>query len=88
MKIVDWVDEQGYQHRSVVREGDDDPRVGIPADVPDIRQLNWEWIVRELHNRMMGAELFTLHDVESNQQLSSIILSVVRKQIVILYKEH
>ena len=87
MKVVNWTDDNGYKHRSVLRENDNDPRIGIPTDVPDIRQLNWDWIVRELHNRMMEAELFTLKDVEANQQLSSLILSVVRRQIVMLYKE-
>ena len=55
MRIVTWTDQHGWKHRSMVRDGDPDdvaPK-GVPQDPPDLRQLDWEGVMRDLHNALV-----------------------------------
>lgn len=89
VKIVVWTDENGWKHRSLLR--DDDPEylapAGIPRDPPDIQRLDWEEIKRLIHNELIERELETWKDVEASQNgLTSSILAVLKRQLVGLYR--
>jgi hypothetical protein len=89
MKIVPWTDSDGKKHQSLIREGDPDSmaETGIPNDPPDLNQLDWNEIERELHNRLIEAGLITWRDVQRSQNgLTGIVRAVVLKRIIQLYK--
>ena len=89
MRSVGWTDNDGYKHQSLVRDGDPDSaaETGIPNDPPDLNQLDWNEIERELHNRLVEAGLITWVDVQRSQNgLTGIVRAVVHKRIVQLYK--
>jgi hypothetical protein len=89
MKNVVWTDGDGYKHVSRLRDRDPDHMApeGIPLDPPDLSQLDWQEIQRELHNLLVDKELFTWKDVQRSQNgVSSSILSVMKRPIVALYR--
>lgn len=89
MRIVPWTDSNGYRHQSLVREGDPDSaaETGIPNDPPDMDDLDWDEIKRDLHNRLVEAGLITWRDVQRSQNgLTGIVRATVHKRIIQLYK--
>lgn len=87
MKILTWKDEHGYKYRSLVRNGDDNPEIGLPDNIPDLDQIDWEQVKKELHNRLTENELITWKDVQLSQNgVTSAILSVLKRRIINLYK--
>lgn len=89
MKIVVWTDGGGYKRRSMLRDRDPDQMApeGIPLDPPDLSQLDWEEIKRELHNALVDKGLSTWGDVQRQQNgVTSSILSVMKRRVVALYR--
>jgi len=91
MKEVVWTDASGLMHRSILKDNQPEvrPNEGLIVDPPDVMQnVNWEDVARELHNALVRRGLFTYNDVmRSQNQLSSAILSVLRKRVKQLYRE-
>jgi hypothetical protein len=89
MRLVEWKDEKGWKHLSWIRDDDPDemaPR-GIKADPPDIEQLEWGQIKRELHNSLVNRRLVTWKDVQQQKEgIKGAVLGVLRRRIVNLYK--
>ena len=92
MKVVIWVDEDGYKHRAMLRDADDDelaPTAGIPLEAPpDLRHLNWEGLARDLHNLLVERGLVTWDDVVAAQNgVTSAIVTVFKRPIIALYRQ-
>ena len=89
MKCIHWTDKDGYRHASMVRDGDADALApfGIPCDAPDLNQLNWEDIKKELHNLLTDNGILTWADVQRQQTgISGALNTVIRPRIVALYR--
>lgn len=89
MKRVIWTDGKGYKHASLIRDSDDPSLApeGIRCDPPDLDQLNWKTIRRELHNALVERGLSTWEDVQRSQNgVTSTILGVLRRPIIALYR--
>lgn len=89
MKHVTWQDEQGYKRCSLLRDkdSDQDAAIGIPVGPPDMEELDWELIKKELNNLLVDRELYTFNDIQFNVgALQSSILSVIRPKLLRLYK--
>lgn len=89
MKIVEWVDEQGFKHKSLLRDQDPDRLApsGVPLDPPDLNRLDWEGLKRELHNLLLEKGLRTWKDVQKSQNgVTSSIVTVFKRPIISLYK--
>lgn len=89
MKKVEWTDEKGFKRGSLLRE--QDPEVlresGVPIGPPNLDEVDWEGVKRDLHNRLYELGLFTWEDVVAKQNgVTSAILSAFRKRIVTLYR--
>lgn len=68
MKYIDWLDDAGYSRHSLVRDGRDDPRQGIPFDPPALDALGLppEQQVA-VHNALAARGLLTWRDVVTQQ---------------------
>lgn len=89
MKYVDWEDDKGYKKRSMLRDRDPDSHAdqGVPVGPPDITELDWEGIARDLNNQLFNLGLFNWDDVQrGGGSLTSAILSSVRKRLIVLYR--
>lgn len=90
MKYVFWTDDKGYKHRSLVRDTDPDTSapMGIPADPPDLSQINWAHLEKALHNTLVDRGLFTWEDVQrSGNALVGAINSVLKRELQTLYRQ-
>ena len=64
-----------------------DAQKGILLDPPDLTRLDWEEIVRDLHNLLVKRGLITIKDVNELQTLNNTILLVIAPRISELYRE-
>lgn len=89
MRVVIWTDERGYKRRSLVRDTDPDSaaRKGVPLDPPDLSQLDWETIKRDIHNRLVDLKLHSYQDVLLTQNgITSAVSGALKRRILDLYK--
>lgn len=89
MKRVEWIDRNGYKLAALVR--DDDPEslaeAGIPQIPPDLGQLDWEGLKRDLHNALMEAQILTWEDLQkTNANLQGIACRALKRHLVQLYR--
>jgi hypothetical protein len=90
MKYVMWRDRDGYPHRSILRDNDPDELApqGIPAEPPDVGQLDWEQVRRDLQGQLMERGLYSVKDIDGHQDaLSGAVLSALRTKLIRLYRE-
>lgn len=88
MKELTFTDKDGFNHKSLVRDTDTDPSVGILKSPPDLRQLDWQEISRNIHNALLERDLITIQDVQiRSTEFNQIILAKVGKRIFALYQE-
>jgi hypothetical protein len=89
MRLVEWEDKHGYRHRSLVRDDDPDEMgpQGILQDPPNLEELDWEGIKRDIHNALVSAGLISWRNVQEKRGLRGAILSPVKRRLVQLYRE-
>jgi len=89
MKLVRWEDDRGYKHRSLVRDDDPDEMApqGILQDPPNLDELDWEAIKRDLHNGLVNSGLISWRNVQEIRGLRGAILSAMKRRLVQLYRE-
>jgi hypothetical protein len=89
MRLVEWTDEQGYKHLSFLRDSDPDKVApqGIPYDPPNLDQLDWESVKREIHNELVSRRLIKWDDVKVSQDgVTNVVRSVLTRRILMLYR--
>lgn len=88
MRKVVWTDERGYRHHAVVRDNDPDSMAayGIPLDPPDVEQIDWDFLKREIHNALADNGLFTWNDVITSPVGLNAAVTVVKRQLSGLYQ--
>lgn len=87
--MVKWTDQEGFNHLSLLRESDPDDLApsGVVQSPPDLRSLDWQAIVKELHNLLVERGLITWRDVQISQNgVNAVITTVLKKKIIDLYK--
>lgn len=90
MRKVTYTDQEGYLRTRLVRDNDPDEAapLGIPCDPPDLDQIDWPAVKRDLHNLLAARGLFTLSDIQRTQSnLRSAILDVTFRRLLALYTD-
>ena len=89
MKKIEYTDEEGFNHLSLIQNNMSlsDAQKGILLDPPDLTRLDWDEIVRDLHNLLVKRGLITIKDVNELQTLNNTILKVIAPRISELYRE-
>lgn len=85
MKLVTYTDKQGYKHKVLMHPDDTDPEMGIPQNPPDLDELDWNKIKRDLHNELVELDIITKQDL--NKGLTSAILGAIKPELIRLYKQ-
>ena len=87
MRLIKYTDDNGYKHLKWVRDHDPDSASGIPGDPPDLNNLDWEEIKKELHNSLVEKGLVDWSAVQASQTgLSSTIVTVLKRRLIIMYR--
>ena len=90
MRYVFWTDDDGYKHRSLVRDDvpDDLVHEEMLQDPPDIKRLDWEEVMRTLHNQLVDRGLFTYDDLVRQQNgITGAIHAALKNSVINLFKE-
>ena len=92
LKLVEWEDGDGWKRLSLLREEDPDElagKIGIPADPPDVRELDWEAVARELNNILVRDRLINWKSVQRSQNgvTTAILHCGLRKMLIQLYRQ-
>lgn len=91
MKSISWVTPDGHWHKALVRDTDTPDLAehggGLSLDPPDVKQLDWPAIARDLHNQLLARGLVTYQDVMAQQSgVTAAIIKVLRKRVLLLYR--
>lgn len=91
MRLVTWEDERGYKRQAYVPDGATDEmakKSGIPHDPPDLSEIDWEEVAKEIHNALVAQGLITWQDVLRQQTtLIPILVTPVKQRIQALYRK-
>lgn len=89
MRYVIFTDERGFRRRVMVRDtdGDEMARGGIPAGPPDLNAIDWEWLRREINNKLVEHGLFTWDDVMKSTIGLKVVETLVRRALKSAYQE-
>jgi hypothetical protein len=91
MKYITYMDSKEWLRRSLVKDTDTEQEaslgVGVPAGPPDIRQMDWEGIMREMNNALANAGLFTWLDVQQSQVGLTVATNVLKRALIALYRQ-
>jgi hypothetical protein len=91
MKVIEWIDGDGWKRKSMVKDSmlPEQAHQGIPRDLPDLRQLDCETVLKELHNLLYDRGLFTIADLNKFPNgLRGAIDAVIYPKVLALYKNH
>lgn len=89
MRAVLWEDEDGYKHRSLVRDDDPDSIApeGILQDPPNVQALDWDAIIKNLHNQLVDRDIFDYQGLINAQNgVTGAILGALKPPVIALYK--
>lgn len=89
MKMIIWVDERGYKQRSYVPDNADDKeaKFGIPAGPPDIDQIDWDAVKREISHVLAFNELWSFDEVQRSPNGVVSAINVLKRHLLQLYRE-
>lgn len=90
MRPIIYTDEQGLMHRTLIKDSDPDnmAEYGVHAGPPDLHQIDWETVIKELNNTLVLAGIFTWEDVQRKGPDFIGAVNTVKKHIINLYREH
>lgn len=89
MRPVQWTDDKGYYRLSLLRDNDPEELApkGLPSGPPDINELDWEELKREIHNLLVSNRLLTWDDVKRSQNgITSIVNVTLKRELILLYR--
>ena len=89
VRLEEWTDEDGYKRAALLRDDDPEPMrtAGIPVGPPDLSQVDWDVVQRELHNQLYERRLFTWEDVQRAQNgVTAAVLAVLKRRVIELYR--
>lgn len=91
MRLVQWENKDGLLVQAYVRDGDPDElaeSVGILHMPPDLDNLDWDGIKRDLHNELIKRGIVTWNDVQKQQAaLTNVITATLKRRLVALYRQ-
>ena len=80
-------ERNGFKYRSTMRDVDTEPSHGMIQGPPNLDELDWEAVKRDLHNALFDAGLMSWLDIQQKQGLPGIILGAIRTRLINLYRE-
>lgn len=89
MRVVTYKDEKGFIWRRLVRDHDSDSRapLGIPVGPPDLNQMDWEGMKKEMNNYLAEAGIFTWDDLQRHQPQFLGVVNIVKRHLILLYRD-
>ncbi len=91
MRLVTWYDDDGFFRQVYARDEDSDEvarESGLGHEPPDLRQIDWDEVAKEMYNLLAQRGLITWQDIQKQDTaLLSIVKSVAMMKIIALYRK-
>ena len=88
MKELTYTDANGFKHKSLVRDTDTDPSIGLLKSPPNLDQLDWYVIKLTLHNLLLDRGIITLEDAQlKSNEFNQCVLAAVGKPLFKLFQQ-
>jgi len=90
MRLVSWEDDRGYMRQSYVPDDAPDSMApqGIAHNPPDLSEIDWGDVERDLHNALVAQGLITWQDVQRQQNtLLPVVTSILKGRLQTLYRK-
>ena len=89
MKLVVYSDKDGYVRRSIVPDDSDESAAefGVPSGPPDLDQLDWSAIRREISNSLAKHGLWTWDEVQADPNGVGVALTIFKRYLIALYRD-
>lgn len=89
MKEIIYTDDEGHQRRTYVRDDDPDnmAECGVPAGPPDVREIDMDWLLKEVNRVLVSAELFDWDDVQRKPGGVTPAVNVFKRALINLYRQ-
>ena len=89
MKPVTYSTKEGVLRRALVRDEDDESagEYGIPIGPPDLRQLDWDSLIKDMANALASAGLWTWQDVQQHSVGVVVATNVLKRALIDLYRQ-
>jgi hypothetical protein len=88
LKAVIWIDDNGRQRRSLIKDNDgpEKARYGVPSNPPDVRGMDMEAIFREIEALQFSLDLFDWRAANKNQAGIQACINVFKREFLKLYR--
>ncbi len=88
LRRVITTDEEGFKHAYHVPPDVPDEKAEeyFPYDPPDLRQMDWDEMIKKLHNLLLDRGFFTYQDIQSMDGLNNAVGAIITPEIVSYYK--
>ena len=91
MKLEQWEDNKGYLRQAYVKDDDSlamAKKSGIRHEPPDLSEIDWGEVQRELHNELVKRGLITWRDVQVQQNtVGPVLMAVLKRRLISLYRQ-
>jgi len=91
MRAVIYEDDQGFLRRALVKDSDSDadaPYLGIPYGPPDVREMDWNNLLKGINNVLVQQSAFTWEEAQRTQQVGlQAALSLFKRALIDLYRD-
>lgn len=89
MKLVEWIDDDGYKHKKLVRDEEENYDFGISKEPPPVDLIDWESVKRDLHNQLVNRGILSFYDLggPNSGNLTGAILSAVKPHVIKYFRE-
>lgn len=88
MKTIDWVDDRGRKRRSLVKDTDgiEAAQYGIPVEPPDIRNLDWDAVIKEIEDKQFEHRMYDWQQAQQSPAAIQECINVFKRHFIRLYK--
>ena len=89
MRAIIYEDRNGYLRRTLVKDNDGDEMAefGVPAGPPDVEQLDWEGIKREINNVLVQEGLIDWMEVNKSNIGLRVATNILARHLNNIYQE-
>ena len=89
MKTITYSTKEGVLRRALVPDNVDESagEYGIPIGPPDLRQLDWDSLIKEMSNALASAGLWTWQDVQQHSVGVVVATNVLKRALIELYRQ-
>lgn len=87
MKYLVVTDSQGFKRRVMVKDNDNESVAfrGVPSGPPDVREIDWELLKKQVNNFLADSGAFTEHDIQGNSPAIAGALNIFKRHLLSLY---